>query len=74
MARNPFEEDGTERKREVSTKWSPTMTKLVQLELYKILKGKQVVRVEQVNFAHIEDFASNVTLGPLCLINELPKY
>lgn len=40
-------------------KLSPTLSDLVQCEVSRILKGEQP---EQVNFAHISDFAGNICL------------
>lgn len=61
MANNPFEEGNEGRKELTVSKWSPTMIELIQQEVNKILKGKQTVESEQVNFAQVADFTGNIS-------------
>lgn len=56
MANNPLEEDQLIEKKGNGVKLSPTLFDLVQHEVSKILKNE---KSEQINFAHIQEFASN---------------
>lgn len=70
MASNPFEELGAEEKKELFTKWSPSLESLVQQEVSKILRNKQAASAEIVNFAQMKDYDGNIALKPFSLFEK----
>lgn len=73
MVNTLHDQDELGGKKDTPENWTPRMTEYLQQEISRILKSKQMGG-EQVYFAQLEDFASNVHSNSPSLNNESSDY